>query len=655
MEMPAIRIERWFFKKVAEDSVIRFEYDHKEKISEFREVIKSHIMNNGSLYAVIDATKFNTSDNSKEINLYCTENCESNHAISIVGWDDNYPKEKFKDENGNHPSKNGAYIALNSWGEEFSENGYFYISYEDDDVEKQMSGILSVSTNDALKIDDIQNKKIRDYILKKYDNLSFTINGKKYLSDIVLKDITDLDLSGLGLTEKDLKDLEKFSNLSMIDLSNNNIKNIDTLLNIKGLWMLDLSYNNINNVDNLTKIEDLSTIKLSHNNISDIGSLSKLKNISDIDISNNNITSINLTEFKNLGEIDLSDNPINWENSLGENDNIYELKISNTNLKNLSSLKNLKNISDLDISNNPIESLEGIDEFELYSLDISNINLNSVQNIDKISVRFVYANNCNIDDISIFNGTNMAYLELKNNNITDISNIGITSLEGIDLSNNNIQNGIESLNNLQSVVLSNNNITNLDEVSKLTEVSDLDISNNPINSYEKLKNLNNLYSLSLENNDNIDLKYIPENIEVLNIKNTNINDISEIYNFKNIWLINLTGHLDEISIDMLCQNLKDDVWISIVLDSMDYKTYDDLSKNDKISLDLENVIYNYDSNSSNIELNYGDGLNKLLLNNYFYLSFEDITIDKECLNIRIIGNNPKLSSYVNIVFKEKNA
>lgn len=34
MEMPAIRIERWFFKKVAEDSVIRFEYDHEEKTSE---------------------------------------------------------------------------------------------------------------------------------------------------------------------------------------------------------------------------------------------------------------------------------------------------------------------------------------------------------------------------------------------------------------------------------------------------------------------------------------------------------------------------------------------------------------------------------------------------------------------------------------------
>ena len=30
MEMPVIRVERWFFKKIAENSVIRFEYDQKD-------------------------------------------------------------------------------------------------------------------------------------------------------------------------------------------------------------------------------------------------------------------------------------------------------------------------------------------------------------------------------------------------------------------------------------------------------------------------------------------------------------------------------------------------------------------------------------------------------------------------------------------------
>ena len=51
----------------------------------------------------------------------------SNHDVVVVGWDDNYPKEKFSIE----PPVNGAYICKNSWGEEFGDKGYFYVSYAD--------------------------------------------------------------------------------------------------------------------------------------------------------------------------------------------------------------------------------------------------------------------------------------------------------------------------------------------------------------------------------------------------------------------------------------------------------------------------------------------------------------------------------------------
>ncbi|MGN0701736.1 MAG: lectin like domain-containing protein [Lentihominibacter sp.] len=54
----------------------------------------------------------------------------ANHAVTIIGWDDNIPKECFGDaataEQGT-PEVNGGWLVQNSWGE--ANRAYFYISY----------------------------------------------------------------------------------------------------------------------------------------------------------------------------------------------------------------------------------------------------------------------------------------------------------------------------------------------------------------------------------------------------------------------------------------------------------------------------------------------------------------------------------------------
>ena len=55
-----------------------------------------------------------------------------NHTISVVGWDDNYPKENFTLADGRTPENNGAWLIKNSYGTDYgSEGGYTWISYED--------------------------------------------------------------------------------------------------------------------------------------------------------------------------------------------------------------------------------------------------------------------------------------------------------------------------------------------------------------------------------------------------------------------------------------------------------------------------------------------------------------------------------------------
>lgn len=65
---------------------------------------------------------------SEPVAVYCPHENSTNHAITIVGWDDTYSRENF----GEHkPDSDGAWYCKNSWGSNWSKDGYFWISYED--------------------------------------------------------------------------------------------------------------------------------------------------------------------------------------------------------------------------------------------------------------------------------------------------------------------------------------------------------------------------------------------------------------------------------------------------------------------------------------------------------------------------------------------
>lgn len=57
----------------------------------------------------------------------------SNHAVTVVGWDDTIPASSFKTT----PAGDGAWLIKNSWGEYSRDSGYFWLSYYD----KSISGV----------------------------------------------------------------------------------------------------------------------------------------------------------------------------------------------------------------------------------------------------------------------------------------------------------------------------------------------------------------------------------------------------------------------------------------------------------------------------------------------------------------------------------
>lgn len=50
---------------------------------------------------------------------------EANHNALIIGWDDNFPATRFK----NQPPGDGAWLVQNSWGKSWGDGGYFWMSY----------------------------------------------------------------------------------------------------------------------------------------------------------------------------------------------------------------------------------------------------------------------------------------------------------------------------------------------------------------------------------------------------------------------------------------------------------------------------------------------------------------------------------------------
>lgn len=469
------------------------EDDVDEKLIELQKLVKKHIMNYGSVSVSM------TVDNEKEtVNMYYHDYTEKGvaHYMSIIGWDDKYPKENFISPNGYTPKRDGAYIVLNSWGEDAGENGYVYVSYEDFEVHTGMTGVVSTSDEKLINLDNIDNDVLVKTIKEKYKKYIIYKNGHSYINKYAVE---VLDLSNSGLTS--IKGIEVFDNISEIDLSNNNISYISELKELNNLYSLDLSYN---------KIEDVSVLK-NHNNL-------RILNLE------NNV------DVKGYGKIST----------------LYDLNLKDCNINNLESLDKLEALETLNLSGNNIKTtLDVLVKLKLYNLDLSNCNLQVVPEIDTTNlVELNLSENKKITDYSNLNNININKLILRNCDITDINvlpkNINVYTL---DLSENKNVTNFYELANVQALVLNNCNITDVSVFNNM-QLNSIDLSNN-IGLYGDL----NISSLIVNNcnlddsfnffdntefeylsvfGNNITLEHIIENSQCKTLRYNDIN-VEEIY------------------------------------------------------------------------------------------------------------------------------
>lgn len=141
-----------------------------KKGKSFYNQIKTHIKENGSLYASCYSRDIDTQNYT-----LCSSTGSATHAVSIIGWDDNFQASGW--------TSAGAWIALNSWGDDWGYDGVFYISYNDVVANTTMFGVKPSTTTPSIKVTSESHTPIANHYVGKYSansprNANGTINNK---------------------------------------------------------------------------------------------------------------------------------------------------------------------------------------------------------------------------------------------------------------------------------------------------------------------------------------------------------------------------------------------------------------------------------------------------------------------------------------------
>ena len=118
-----------------------------------RDKIKNAIID----YSAVGAAMYMDNDSFTKQNRYNestaayyytgTNYLEVNHDVLIIGWDDQYDVSNFV--SGHQPPEPGAWLVKNSWGDEWGNDGYFWISYSSTNFPRTSFAITGASVYDS--------------------------------------------------------------------------------------------------------------------------------------------------------------------------------------------------------------------------------------------------------------------------------------------------------------------------------------------------------------------------------------------------------------------------------------------------------------------------------------------------------------------------
>ena len=485
---------------------------------------------------------------------------------------------------------------------------------------------------DALeKVNGYDGNTLTTAALRAQEFVSLDLSGYPQIKDLkglsYCTNLRALDISGLKITDN-LNQIATLSNLEALiakdcGLSSFSVGATAVLDNAINLKLLDLSNNNFSNLDSVlsakTTYGQLREVYLNDNCITDISRLANAPALTMLALSNNGLTTEDLSQLANfpyLNYLSLANNQIDSVEPLATLTNLVELRLQHNQISDVTPLRKLIFMNALYLNDNQIskgvEYLNTMTKLKVLYLNDNRINsisaLTSLSNLEAINV----TNNPMLNDLNVLKSSKATLQEIyaENNAITSFNFIeGMTNLRVLMLSGNAkgeadastlLTGHLSGLRNLQVLTLSDkplydlNFLANMPKLVRLdvancglTATADdgtsniqsianrystlkvLDISNNSFHGAESellaLKELSNLMIFYADNTcGTIDLSTLVKSmaqLSYISMENCGVSDLSWMRSKYNLVFVDLVGNTVE-NVDLSAQ-LSDDSLVTL--------------------------------------------------------------------------------------------
>lgn len=335
-------------------------------------------------------------------------------------------------------------------------------------------------------LDNLNTLSLRDIAItqEQLTALSEALPACAIYSDVEKGEAVDISLGGVTFK----------SDVSQLDLSNREIRDISALAACKSLRWLKLGGNRISDLQALMNIPGLELLDLSNNELTDLRPLMGLGRLRSLNAAGNQLTdTLPLGTLSTLTALDLSDNPISDFSGLEKLGSLQSLKLKNT------------GIVDMDL-----QYLEGLTMLKGLALEENAGLSNEAVSYLKSMIPYCTIIHSDLVYSAEIGGktypSDLTELDLSGQNLTDLGEINkLDCLESLKLSQNQLTTVYQleycpSRLTLRELDLSYNELTDIAALSALPAVETLDLTGNRVSSLQPLQRLSGLKTLKVGGN-----------------------------------------------------------------------------------------------------------------------------------------------------------